>query len=155
MNFVQTAPRILLLMSLGVSVLCGCVFQREKGVATSTLESTPRGTDAETVVAGGPGVIDAPSARKAVLLKIAQDCLAAGYGTFAFTSVGEPKPHLPNRDPDAPPMIASVNTFVQPTGIIPDVEPGTVLGVKFYKTGDPAGADKIFASIIVANLSPK
>jgi hypothetical protein len=155
MNFLQVAPRLLFLTALSTSVLCGCVLHRDPGVATSTLEATPRGQDTETVVAGGAGVIDAASARKAVLLKIAQDCLAAGYETFAFTSVGEPKPHLPNRDPDAPPMIASVSAFAQPTALVPDIEPGTVLGVRFYKTGDPAGTDKIFASLIVANLSPR
>ena len=115
MTPVQIAPRTLFLTALCASALSGCMHLHDSGVATSTLESTSLAPDTETVVAAGPGVTDASSARRAALLKIAQDCLAAGYGTFAFTSVGEPKPHLPNRDPDAPPMIASVSAFPEPT----------------------------------------
>ncbi len=100
------------------------------------------------------GVSDATRLRQLMLLKIAQDCLRLGYVTFAFTSVGVPKPHLPNKPPDAPPEFASTQTFNPPTSHVPQIEPGTMVGVKFFKAGDPGAADSLYAEMIVASLGP-
>ena len=89
-----------------------------------------------------------------MLLKIAQDCLAGGYATFAFTSVSVPKPHLPNRRADAPIEFAATHTFTAPTGVVPAIEPGTKVTVQFFKQGDPSGANSIDAQLIAANLAP-
>lgn len=130
----------------------GCTHQ-SAAVVTSDVKSTPLTPDSETVVTRA--TLDPSQAKRLVLLKIAEDCLAGGYLTFAFTSVGEPKPHLPNQPPDAPPQMGAVHAFAAPTGIVPDIEPGTMLSVKFFKADDPAGADKIFARLIVTNLAPR
>jgi hypothetical protein len=155
MKFPQIAPRTLFVIALSAQALCGCMHQHDASAAVGGMEATAPAPDTETVVAGGRGVVDGPSARKAVLLKVAQDCLAGGYQTFAFISVGAPKPHLPNKDADAPPQIGAVSTFAEPTAVIPDIEPGTAVSVKFYKGSDHAGSDKILASLIVANLAPR
>jgi hypothetical protein len=130
----------------------GCMHQGA-AVMTSDVESTPLTADSETIITRT--TLNPSQAKRLVLLKIAEDCLAGGFLTFAFTSVGEPKPHLPNQPPDAPPQIGAVQTFPAPTGIVPDIGPGTMVSVKFFKADDPAGADKIFARLIVTNLAPR
>jgi hypothetical protein len=148
----QTARRIALLMALSAFALCGCASHHDTTDVMSEVVSTPLAPDSEMVAART--TTDPSIVRKLVLLKIAQDCLANGFQTFAFTSIGEPKPHLPNRPPNAPPEIAATKTFNPPSSVVPDIQPGTVVTVRFYKAGDPSGTNNIFAQLIVANLAP-
>lgn len=146
--------RIIIPLALPLLALFGCaVFRHEDTNLKDVVHSTPLSADSEKVMVRGNDVPDQVSLRQLALLKIAQDCLDHGFLTFAFMSVGEPKPHLPNQPPDAPVKMASVRSFVPPTSVVPDIEAGTVVTVKFYKEGDPQGTNSIFAELIVANLA--
>jgi len=118
------------------------------------VQSSSLTADTEAVQVRRGGASDEERLRQLTLLKISQDCLARGYATFAFTSVSEPKPHLPNRAPDAPIEFAATQTFDPASATVPAIEPGTRLTVKFFKQDDPAGADFIAAPLIAANLAP-
>src|SRR5215469_353804 len=130
-------------------VLPGCLFRQDTQELKGGVAAKALSPDSEIVTAQA-GIQDSSRARQLVLYRIAQDCLAAGYETFAFTSVAQAKPHLPNEAPDAPAKYDSINRFSPPTTAVPDIAPGTAVGVKFYKAGDPAGADAIYANLIVA-----
>lgn len=139
-------------ISLCALLLCSCAHN---AVEDRTLVvSTPLSADSETVVTRRTEAPDTARLTQLLLLRIARDCLSDGYLTFAFTSVSEPKPHLPDKPPDAPAEFASTRVFDPPTSRVPAIEPGTVVSVKFYKEGDPRAGDSIYAQLIVANLGP-
>lgn len=139
-----------LLLSL---ILSGCLVRQNEDIGKGGAEARAVSPDREIVTANGD-IPDPSRARALVLFKIAQDCLAKGYTTFAFTSVAQPKPHLPNEPPDAPVQYLATTRFKIPSTIVPEIDAGTSVGVKFFKAGDPAGADAIYANLIVANLAP-
>lgn len=139
-------------LALSPLLLGGCLFHHEVKGLEASVHPAQVSADSETLVADKEA--DTDKVRDLVLLKVAQDCVGRGFETFAFMSVKQPKPHLPNQRPDAPAQYSSSRTFNPPSSTVPEIEPGTMVTVKFFKAGDPAGAGGIYAPLIVANLQP-
>ncbi|MGD0192131.1 MAG: hypothetical protein ABSD74_15435 [Rhizomicrobium sp.] len=135
---------------LALSVIGGCNLHRDEGGAPGIAETMPDAADREAVIAQGDGVTDADGARRFVMLRLARDCLAKGFQSFAFTAVSEPKPRLPNREFGARVEYDPPHLFDPPTTTIPDIVPGTEVAVKFYKAGDPTAQDAMDAGMIKA-----
>ena len=109
--------------------------------------------DSEQVQVRRDGVSDDEPLRELTLLKISQDCLSQGYKTFGFTSVSQPKPHLPNRPADAPVEFFGARIFDPASATLPEIQPGTLLTVKFFGQGNPAGADLMDAALTLSILT--
>jgi hypothetical protein len=123
--------------------------------------ATPLSKDRETVVATGNGNTDASRLEQFALLKAAQDCLAKGYAKFTLdagpvTSRANrfPESSHPNATIDMYGNSGTTNTNSQTTsGVVhPYTRPAETITVKFYRAGDPAGADGYDAQKVVANL---
>ena len=149
MTLFRSADRIVLAIVLSAPLLCACTHDKDSGAPVAS--ARPLSIDGETVSVRQDA--DADGARQQTLLRIAQDCLAHGFASFAFTSVSAPKPHLPNRPPNAPAEIASTRTFNPPTSSVPDIQPGSILTVQFYHPGDPGSENSLDAGLISANLA--
>jgi hypothetical protein len=144
----SASARIAILV--GLLSLGGCNLHQDNGGAPRLAEMMPEAADREVVIAQGDGVTDAEHARQFVMIKLAQDCLAKGFRSFAFTAVSQPKPRLPNRAFDAPIEYGAPQLFDPPATTIPDIVPGTELAVKFFKAGDPSAEDAMDAGMIKA-----
>lgn len=149
MALFRSIDRMVLCMVLSAPFLAACTHEKDSGEPVAS--ARPVSIDGETVSVRPDA--DSDRAKQFTLLKIAQDCLARGFTSFAFQSVSEPKPHLPNRPPNAPAEFASTRTFNPPTAIVPDIQPGSVLTIQFYHPGDPGSENSLDAGLIAANLA--
>src|ERR1700753_1436345 len=75
----------LLALALAAS-LSACATQYGQMGFTGGVDATPLGIDREMIVARGNGFTDSSRVQQFVLLKAADDCLAAGYDRFFVVS---------------------------------------------------------------------
>lgn len=146
--------------AIGIAcILAGCIATPYQPLNfMGGVEATPLSSNSERILAEGNGNTRPLRIQQFVLLKAAQDCLAAGYDKFVFVledGARSPQENAPpsNGTVRVPPVTSTSTTF--PNALRYSINrPATTVVVRFLKVGDPGALDAVDARTTVSDLEP-